>query len=265
MAGDDDHLAQTGARDAIPDLQPGPDRGVPVERQRSRKSDMFVGLTDLLHRQEGGGRALWKGRRAAFDHGVGDQRIDPHRQVRPMLFDGRDRQNSDPVAGIRIGKIARRHLAPVASGSGHVAPPECLNPQANGIGRRASSAKRDLSPGVGSETRPSPWRSPRPYRRKAFRTQRTSTARPRSRRFSNEPYTFDLAQIIHRQRQGQRHDTPLPVPGVAAAIPHRGVKQRRVNTAMNQSLVGCPNAPAQGSSTRAQPSRQPVNSKPRCA
>jgi hypothetical protein len=80
---------------------------------------MFVGLTDLLHGQEGGRRAFWQGRRAARDHGVGDQRIDPHRQVRPMLFDGSDRQNSDPPAGIHIGKIARRHLAPVASGSCH--------------------------------------------------------------------------------------------------------------------------------------------------
>ena len=114
VAGDEDKLAQTGARQTVAELGPGRDRGRRRQRQRAGKSQMLGGNADALHRQERHRQIVRQQIADARQIGLGDVGVDAERQMRAVLLDRGKRQHRDPARGIAAGDVLPGHLHPVA-------------------------------------------------------------------------------------------------------------------------------------------------------
>ena len=104
-------LAAPGARDAVADLGPRPGDGLQRKRKRAGIFDMSLDLPIALMARSTPvlvGDFLDRGREIALV----DERIDPDRQVRPMLLDRGNRQDRDDFAHVGGGEIAPAHLRP---------------------------------------------------------------------------------------------------------------------------------------------------------
>jgi len=113
MAVENQQFAQ--ARSPYPLANPGPepDQVAGIERQRSGKGQMLMRGSDCLCRQNDHGRIGRQQRAGGGDDAFIDEDIGAERQMRPVLFDRRDRQDCDGIAQRVIGKIHRRKRCPL--------------------------------------------------------------------------------------------------------------------------------------------------------
>src|SRR5260221_9673492 len=114
MAVHQDEFAQPGTVDAFTDLGPQPDQGLGAQRQSPGKGLVLVRLADLHRRQHEDAVGHQRHRRA--HDALIDDRVDAERQMRPVLLDRGDRQNSDDTLDIERGREIRGdEVAPESS------------------------------------------------------------------------------------------------------------------------------------------------------
>jgi hypothetical protein len=116
MRVDDHHLAQTGFRHLGADRGPHGNQQLGAERQRARTIDMLIGLADFLRRQNQNVEIVLSLPAQFRQHAVGNRDVGRHRQMRPVLLGGRDRQNGDGGVGAEPGKVVGVELVPVEWG-----------------------------------------------------------------------------------------------------------------------------------------------------
>ena len=114
VAGDEDKLAQAGARQAVAELGPGRDRGRCRQGQGAGVGQMLGGHADALHRQERHREIVRQEIAHARQIGLGNVGIDAERQMRAVLLDRGERQHRDPARGVAAGNVLPGHLHPVA-------------------------------------------------------------------------------------------------------------------------------------------------------
>ena len=73
------------------------DHGLPGEGDRAGRGDVLVRLADRLQRQEGRGQTVRQQLDRALHHAFADAGVGKDGQMRPVLLDGADGQDSDPV------------------------------------------------------------------------------------------------------------------------------------------------------------------------
>ena len=105
-------LANPGAMHALAELEPGPPHGLVGQRQRTRESEVLVGLADRHHRQHKGGAIGRHQFDRTGDDTCIDRCIDPDRQMRSVLFDRADRKDCHDALRVEIAKILRGQIPP---------------------------------------------------------------------------------------------------------------------------------------------------------
>jgi hypothetical protein len=125
VTGDEDKLAQPRARETFAKLDPGGDGRLRRECQRSRVSEVLGRNANPLDRQKGDRKVVGQSFARAAEISLGNEAIDAERQMRPVLFDRRERQHRDPAIGRRAGDLLPGHFQPVALRQRHRAPLTC--------------------------------------------------------------------------------------------------------------------------------------------
>ena len=81
---------------------------------------MLVGFSDRLDRQEQHPQIVGEAGEHGLDHALGDRGVGHHREMRPVLLGGGDRQDRKRGVRIESAELARLQLRPEALG-GHYA------------------------------------------------------------------------------------------------------------------------------------------------
>ena len=163
MAGDHDELPDAGARHALAERHPGLQRHLRRQRQRARIVDMLGRNPDRLKRKERRGNVV--GQQLAHPRQIGlrDHDVGADRQMRAVLFGGRQRQHRDPARRLGGADLGPVDLGPVAGrkrGSHRAQVFLCGDLQASLYWLGGRNALRPQSPIMGQNDRRSPIMNP---------------------------------------------------------------------------------------------------------
>ena len=114
MTGDHDELPEARAGDAVAQRHPGLQGDVRRQRQRAGIANVFGGDADRLQRKEGCWNAV--GEKLAHPRQIGlrDHDVGAERQMRAVLFGGRQRQDRDPTRRVLACEVGPVDVGPVA-------------------------------------------------------------------------------------------------------------------------------------------------------